>query len=96
MFVFLDVKAVAGRFLTPTFGTLVETIASGSINFDETFLAGLPNFAFTYTFALYFSVAVDWRLPTLTSSLLYEGFVAVVFFSFGTDFYVISLCASEA
>ena len=92
MFVFFDVKAVAGRFLTPTFGTLVATIASGSINFDETFLAGLPNFAF----ALYFSVAVDWR-PTLTSSLLYEGFVAVVFFSFGIDFYVISsFCASEA
>jgi len=87
MFVFLDVKAVAGRFLTPTFGTLVETIASGSINFDETFLAGLLNFAFV----LYFSVAVDWRLPTLTSSLLYEGFVAVVFFSFGASF-----CASEA
>jgi len=82
VFVFLDIKAVAGRFLTPTFDTLVAAAYSGLIYFVETFLAGLLNFAFPFDF----KVAVDWRLPTLTLSLFYDGFVAVAFFTFGASF----------
>jgi len=37
VFVFLDIKAVAGRFLTPTFDTLVAAAYSGLIYFVETF-----------------------------------------------------------
>jgi hypothetical protein len=93
VFVFLDSKAVAGRFLTPTFDPLVAATYSGLIYFVETFLAGLLYFAF----ALDFNVAVDWRLPTLTLSLLYEGFVPVTFFIFPLfGKFGASFCASAA
>lgn len=87
MFVFLDIKAVAGRFLTPTFDTLVAAAYSGLMYFVETFLAGLLSlFSFyngvSFAFPFDFKVAVDWWLPTLTLSLLYDGFVAVTFLTF--------------
>ena len=63
-----------GRFLTPTFDPLVAVASIALIYFVGTFLAGLLYFAFAFDF----NVAVDW----LMLSLLYEGFVAVVFFTF--------------
>ena len=86
MLVFLGIKAVAGRFLTPTFDAVAAASCSGLMYFVETFLVGLLNFALPFDF----KVAVDWRLPMLNGldllSLLDDSFVIAAFFTFGASF----------